>query len=577
MWVFDFEVFKYDWLVVIENITTDQCFNIVNSREQLLEFYNEHKKELLVGYNNKRYDDYIFKGILLGENPKYLNDIIIEEGNIMKLWNLFDLNKYPLATLDISQNSLMTSLKQNEGWLGLDIEESSVPFDIDRQLTNDEIEDVLYYCRHDVKATKSLFMKHLPSIKTKFELVKKYNLSMYDLKKTNAQLTAKILKADKINEYEDEYDPYVAPKELQLGRYGYILDFYTNPKDGKLNYEDELVVDIAGVEHTLKFGGLHGARKSYRSSGEDKLWLMDVSSYYPSLMYYLGYMSRGIPKSERETFKDIYDTKFRLSAEGRSSETKSQKLILNTIYGCMKNKYNGLYDPRMVNNVCITGQLLLIDLIDKVEDYATLIQSNTDGIIIIPNDEAKVLEAMKEWSIRTKMPIEPEIVKALYQKDVNNYIMINEDDSITLKGAMVSQSKYGKSNNPNKNSKSIVDDCVVNYFVNGISPERTVYECNDLMKYQIITKTGKSYAKTVWETPFGDKEVQNVNRVYATKQKQYGKLYKCKEREIGFSREQLANLPDHCMLDNRNNFDIKYLDKQYYINEAKDRIKMFKE
>ena len=277
MWVFDFEVFKYDWLVVIENITTNQHFDIVNSREQLLEFYNDHKKELLIGYNNKRYDDYIFKGILLGENPKYLNDIIIEEGNIMKLWNLFDLNKYPLATLDISQNSLMTSLKQNEGWLGLDIEESSVPFDIDRPLTDNEIEDVLYYCRHDVKATKSLFMKHLPSIKTKFELVKKYNLSMYDLKKTNAQLTAKILKADKINEYEDEFDPYIAPKELQLGRYGYILDFYTNPKDGKLNYEDELVVDIAGVEHTLKFGGLHGARKSYRSSGEDKLWLMDVS------------------------------------------------------------------------------------------------------------------------------------------------------------------------------------------------------------------------------------------------------------------------------------------------------------
>ena len=89
MWVFDFEVFKYDWLVVIENITTNQYFNIVNSREKLLEFYNDHKKELLVGYNNKRYDDYIFKGILLGENPKYLNDIIIEEGNIMKLWNLF--------------------------------------------------------------------------------------------------------------------------------------------------------------------------------------------------------------------------------------------------------------------------------------------------------------------------------------------------------------------------------------------------------------------------------------------------------------------------------------------------------
>ena len=31
----------------------------------------------------------------------------------------------------------------------------------------------------------------------------------------------------------------------------------------------------------------------------------------------------------------------------------------------MKDKYNGLYDPRQANNVCIAGMLLLLDLIEN--------------------------------------------------------------------------------------------------------------------------------------------------------------------------------------------------------------------
>mgnify|MGYP002508571603 CR=1 FL=1 len=48
----------------------------------------------------------------------------------------------------------------------------------------------------------------------------------------------------------------------------------------------------------------------------------------------------------------------------------------------MKDRHNALYDPRQANNVCVGGQLLLLDLIERLEDHCDIIQSNTDGILI---------------------------------------------------------------------------------------------------------------------------------------------------------------------------------------------------
>lgn len=56
--------------------------------------------------------------------------------------------------------------------------------------------------------------------------------------------------------------------------------------------------------------------------------------------------------------------------------------MLNSTYGVLKDKNNDLYDPLMSNKVCVYGQILLLDLIEHIEPYAQLIQSNTDGILI---------------------------------------------------------------------------------------------------------------------------------------------------------------------------------------------------
>ena len=61
---FDFEVFKFNWLVVFKNLSSQEYTIIHNNRFELEEFYNKNKDNLFIGYNNKHYDDLILKGIL---------------------------------------------------------------------------------------------------------------------------------------------------------------------------------------------------------------------------------------------------------------------------------------------------------------------------------------------------------------------------------------------------------------------------------------------------------------------------------------------------------------------------------
>ena len=77
--VYDFEVFKKDWLVVIVNPVENTEVVIVNNKSSLEEYYNKHKSEIWVGYNSRGYDQYILKGIMSGLVPtevKQVNDYI---------------------------------------------------------------------------------------------------------------------------------------------------------------------------------------------------------------------------------------------------------------------------------------------------------------------------------------------------------------------------------------------------------------------------------------------------------------------------------------------------------------------
>ena len=53
MFVFDFEVFMHDWMVVFKDVYSGEYTKIVNNAEELKTFYGKNKKKIFFGYNNK--------------------------------------------------------------------------------------------------------------------------------------------------------------------------------------------------------------------------------------------------------------------------------------------------------------------------------------------------------------------------------------------------------------------------------------------------------------------------------------------------------------------------------------------
>ena len=74
---YDFEVFVHDWCITIINPVQKIMRVIANDVKALKRYYSQHKKEIWVGYNSRNYDTFIMKGLLLGMNPKEVNDDII--------------------------------------------------------------------------------------------------------------------------------------------------------------------------------------------------------------------------------------------------------------------------------------------------------------------------------------------------------------------------------------------------------------------------------------------------------------------------------------------------------------------
>lgn len=102
-------------------------------------------------------------------------------------------------------------------------------------------------------------------------------------------------------------------------------------------------------------------------------------AFYPSMILVYGYASRNIP--DDKMYANVYHTRIKAKREGNKKIANALKLVLNTFYGAMNNKYNDLYDPSMALAVCVTGQLLLIELLEVLKERIPsfkLIQANTD-------------------------------------------------------------------------------------------------------------------------------------------------------------------------------------------------------
>ena len=307
----------------------------------------------------------------------------------------------------------------------------------------------------------------------------------------------------------------------------------------------------------------------------------DVASYYPHIMTLYGYTSRNIPSPA--IFSEVLESRMKAKAAGDTATANALKLVVNTTYGAMlsgKNgqAYNDLYDPLQGRSVCITGQLFLLEMAQHLyKDIPDLriVQLNTDGIMIEFDDSQydQVQDILNEWQSRTGFTLEEDKISKIVQKDVNGYIEVQPSGKFKTKGGYLVRGIAPAGAFNVNNNATIVAKALVEYFVHGTPPEDTINACDDIFQFQIIAKAGAKY-REAYHMVDGEKvPVQKVNRIYATTDPRYGKLFKVKAENDAEAKIEM--LPEHCIIDNDNHLTIADVDKQFYIDMAKKRINDF--
>lgn len=574
----DFEVLRYDWLVVIASPTNKTETVISNDAYALRKYYEEHKDEIFIGYNIREYDSWIFKAILAGFNPYEMNNHIINKG--LKGYQFSSVLKdYPLICYDVIQ--LNTSLKQLEAFQGHSIYESQIDFKIDRKLTPEELNEMVSYCRNDVQETIDLFLQLKSDFDVQLELINEFNLPFSYMGKTQSQLVAEIMQAQRV-EYNDEFNLNFPEYLNHIKKYRHVIDWFSRFKtESKVDeilkktiYSEKLDTVIAGVPHTFAWGGLHGAKPKY--SGKGYYLHIDVSQYYPSLTVGHNYFSRATSEEGKKRYDMMRRESIRLKKYPELKNKRAgYKLCNNKAYGCMKDKYNALYDPLMANNICVTGQLALLLLIEMLEPYVELIQSNTDGLIVkLPdlNTYDVVDDICWEWENITGVTLafDP-IITRIYQKDVNNYLFVNELNEVEAKGA------YVKDLTQLDNDLPVVNRAVREYMINDTPVDKTINECDNLIDFQKIVKLSGKYD---YMTLNGHRYNNKCYRVFARTNDGNGDtIYKCKFVDGKTDKcEKVANTPIKCFMYNGDIRGMRvpeYLDKSWYIETAKERLRQF--
>ena len=276
LWGYDFEVTKHDWLLVLKDYRNRNRIVFHNAQPNEVQNFIDTYNPIMMGYNNNGYDKFILKAILSGYTPeelKEINDYIIGGGNG---WEL-DLGYIELPTQVDLINCIIPrkSLKELVGNLRMNITESTVDLNIDHAWSEQEYDEMLYYCDHDVDALFPIFDILITRFKSKFIIARLGKIDEeYSLSLTDANLTAVLLGAERI-EHDDPFG-YTYPDVINKAKIPKeALDYFDDLiEHNNLEYKVEApCLDLKTIDFQLGVGGCHGFIKEgvYRYDRGDDL------------------------------------------------------------------------------------------------------------------------------------------------------------------------------------------------------------------------------------------------------------------------------------------------------------------
>lgn len=332
---------------------------------------------------------------------------------------------------------------------------------------------------------------------------------------------------------------------------------------GRKGYENKFVFN--NLRYSVGVGGIHSVNSPEIIIPRDDEMLIDidVASLYPSMLIEYEFYPKHLGKEFLEVYKQIKDERIEAKHNGDKVKNETLKLALNGLSGNLQNEHNFCYSPFAVMQIRINGQLLLLMLAEKLTQIGCrIVQANTDGLFVLLKKDvySKVNSICREWEQLTKLTLEEDRFKAMYQYAINDYFAITEDNKVKEKGMFITAVKLGKGLTP-----KIIPKAVISFFKDGIPVEDTIKNCTDIRDFLMSEKTGKQ-----WHVEYMNEEQQRTNRFYASTNGGYLWKWKYSNDSDIKSYQNMLTASGVTLL---NKFDDKPIEERkinyrYYIMEA---------
>lgn len=587
--IFDYEIFKEDTLLGCLGIEEGKVVDTFQSwdLQEMKSFFNKHRTDIWVGWNNSGYDNFMIQAMMKDENLFELSNKIVVERFKPKL----TLKFYNFDLMNVLKG--FTSLKLTELISGKSIHTTDVDFNINRKLTAEERKLTEGYNLDDLYQTFYNFLMFQDKFQLQLDIINEFKLPlMENLNVTGTKLAANVLKC--------KYDPTLEYKDIEVQLYDtlrlknqQLLNFFLYKGYRNLGKGQTFNVNIAGADINIGKGGAHSGINKYHT---EKFLYLDVSGYYNLVMLNYDLLPRTMAPDGKDLYEYMYHEQLKLK-KTNPRKRNVYKTVLLSVFGAMNNEHTDFYDPHKFILVTTTGELFICDLLEKLDGLVKVIQTNTDGIMVEPydwNDEKKIIEIVEEWEKRTGFVIKKEYRYNLWQRDVNCYFCLDDKGNIEYKGEAVINYDIGKDSYAEGKifkckEPPIIARGIIDYLIYGFTPEETVEKFKTDFRYFQQSCRKESFDYLTYDTQdiktgqIYSERLANICRVFAYKSNsEYGMVYKHKDSYGKHSKSKISNLPDNVFI---YNYDIMSeqgkrevadkIDYQYYIDRIYERIGEF--
>lgn len=540
---------------------------------------------VLVGFNNKAYDNFLIEDILLDRPTKYIK---MKSDSIIKKRPSKFIDFLNLDTKEQTQPGF--SLKKYESMAGLPVEESSIPFDYAQDFTIKQVLEVAKYNIQDIKATISLYNERKDYFKGKELLVKEYGSSKTSLNYSNGSTAASYLMGQhKLESFHPAYPKiYNVPTGVKLflenalevsPRLSRLPNKSLREKEMRKSWSS-LVMESHGNVYTWGFGGLHSAKGHIETNkrgtkkivydlvDETDVQQWDVSSMFPNIM-----LRDTLLGNVTEKFRNLVNERLKNKDAGNPLAS-TQKIIINSVYGLLRLQSSKLYNPESAIRVNVSGMVAVYNLADRLSEYGDIIQVNTDGIAFkaYENTNQSDLDSLREdWENEFELELEVSTFKRLIQRDVNNYIAKYWDKKtkswkLKLKGGVIGQAV--SRDNTKASKPTIIDYMLVQKLVYNRDFKDTVRELEPI-HYTFTLKSMRSSTQTgKMVTSYGKVLPNEVNRVYASKTG----TQILKQKVDGYENAKFPDTPAYMSVANGDVSDLPNINYEYYIELAEKKL-----